>query len=113
MHPDGHPFLQAQTGHEVRDVITLLADPDRRSAIGHASRQWVLDHHDRSVVARKVRVDARGTGAGGTDTGGMIPGCPVVNYSRRLNWSFCLCSGSPTSIVGRAVRSQVNAIVLR
>ena len=53
MHPDGHPFLQAQTAREVRDVITLLADPDRRAAIGHASRQWVLEHHDRNVVARR------------------------------------------------------------
>jgi glycosyltransferase involved in cell wall biosynthesis len=53
MHPDGHPFLQAQTAQEVREVITLLTDPDRRAAIGHASRQWVLEHHDRSVVARR------------------------------------------------------------
>ncbi len=53
MHPDGHPFLQAQTAHEVRDVITLLTDPDRRAAIGHASREWVLEYHDRSVVARR------------------------------------------------------------
>jgi hypothetical protein len=48
-----------------------------------------------------------------TDTGGMIPGCTVVNCSSRLNWSFCLGSGRPTNIVGRAVKSQVNAIVLR
>ena len=53
MHPDGHPFLQAQPAQEVRDVITLLTAPDRRAAIGHASRQWVLEHHDRSVVARR------------------------------------------------------------
>ena len=53
MHPDGHPFLQAQTAQDVRDVITMLTDPDRRAAIGRASREWVLEHHDRSVVARR------------------------------------------------------------
>jgi len=34
-------------------VITMLTDPDRRAAIGRASREWVLEHHDRSVVARR------------------------------------------------------------
>jgi glycosyltransferase involved in cell wall biosynthesis len=53
MHPDGHPFLQARTAQDVRDVITMLTDPDRRAAIGRASREWVLEHHDRSVVARR------------------------------------------------------------
>ena len=53
MHPDGHPFLQAQTVKEVCDVIALLTDTDRREAIGDASRQWVLEHHDRRVVARR------------------------------------------------------------
>jgi glycosyltransferase involved in cell wall biosynthesis len=53
MYPDGHPFLQAQTVKEVCDVIALLTDTDRREAIGDASRQWVLEHHDRRVVARR------------------------------------------------------------
>ena len=53
MYPDGHPFLQARTAQDVRDVITMLTDPDRRAAIGRASREWVLEHHDRSVVARR------------------------------------------------------------
>ncbi len=53
MYPDGHPFLQAHTAEEVRETITLLSDTDRRTAIGNASRQWVLEHHDRTVVARR------------------------------------------------------------
>ncbi len=53
MYPDGHPFLQARTAQDVRDVITMLTDPDRRAVIGSASREWVLEHHDRSVVARR------------------------------------------------------------
>ena len=31
MYPAGHPFLQATTAEEVRDVITMLIDPDQRS----------------------------------------------------------------------------------
>jgi glycosyltransferase involved in cell wall biosynthesis len=63
MHPNGHPFLQAQTADEVCDTIKMLTDPEHRESIGRASRAWVLKHHDHSVVARKcesmlsVRVD--------------------------------------------------------
>ncbi len=53
MYPDGHPFLQAKTAEEICDLITMLADPGRRAPIGQASREWVLKHHDRGVVARK------------------------------------------------------------
>jgi glycosyltransferase involved in cell wall biosynthesis len=53
MHPDGHPFLQAQTADEVCDAIKMLTDHGHRESIGRASRAWVLKHHDRGVVARK------------------------------------------------------------
>ena len=56
MYPDGHPFLQAKTAEEICDLITMLADPGRRAPIGQASREWVLKHHDRGVVARKCEL---------------------------------------------------------
>ena len=56
MYPDGYPFLQAKTAEEICDLITMLADPGRRAAIGQASREWVLKHHDRGVVASKCEL---------------------------------------------------------
>ena len=53
MYPNGHPFLQAETEEEICRTIAELSDSDRRVAIGHASRHWVLENHDRGVVARK------------------------------------------------------------
>ena len=52
MYPDGHPFLQAATSGEVARAIQIVGDADRRRQIGESSREWVLRHHDRSVVAR-------------------------------------------------------------
>ena len=52
-YPDGHPFVQTADEDQVCEAITALADPDRREVIGRASREWVLEHHDRSVVARR------------------------------------------------------------
>jgi glycosyltransferase involved in cell wall biosynthesis len=52
-YPDGHPFLQTSDGDQVCEVICMLTDPESRTTIGDASREWVLAHHDRSVVARK------------------------------------------------------------
>jgi glycosyltransferase involved in cell wall biosynthesis len=52
-YPDGHPFLQTQDDDQVCEAITMLTDPGTRIEIGTASREWVLAHHDRGVVARK------------------------------------------------------------
>ncbi len=52
-YPGGHPFVQTADEDQVCGAVTALADPDRREAIGRASREWVLEHHDRSVVARR------------------------------------------------------------
>ena len=52
-YPDGHPFVQTADEDQVCEAITAFADPDRREVIGRASREWVLEHHDRSVVARR------------------------------------------------------------
>lgn len=57
MHPGGHPFLQASDDEEVRNVIVDLLDPDRRARIGEMSRQWILRHHDRSVVGRRAEAN--------------------------------------------------------
>jgi len=62
MHPDGHPFLQAQTAEEVCDVIAMLADHELRASVGHASREWVVEHHDRRVVARSCESILAGLG---------------------------------------------------
>ena len=51
LYPDGHPLLQAESVDEVCDVIVSIADQGLRTSIGRASRQWVLDHHERSMVA--------------------------------------------------------------
>ncbi len=53
IYPDGHPYLQAHTEEDVRDAISLLTDYERRASIGDAGRRWVLDNHDRDVVARR------------------------------------------------------------
>lgn len=53
MYPDGNPHVQAADAEEVCDAIMMLTDPGRRLSIGSASRQWALDHHDLSVVARR------------------------------------------------------------
>ena len=52
-YPGGHPFVQTADEDQVCEAVTALADPDRREAIGRASREWILEHHDRSVVARR------------------------------------------------------------
>ena len=53
LYPDGHPLLQAESVDEVCDVIVSIADQGLRTSIGRASRQWVLDHHERSMVAQR------------------------------------------------------------
>jgi len=53
MYPGGHPFLQAQTRSEVCDLIVLLSESERRETLGKASQKWVVDNHDRGVVARR------------------------------------------------------------
>lgn len=53
LYPNGHPFLQAHDVGGVREVIGLLADPEKRSSIGYESHQWMLKHHDRQAVARR------------------------------------------------------------
>ena len=39
--------------YQVCEAIAMLTDPGTRIEIGTASREWVLAHHDRGVVARK------------------------------------------------------------
>ena len=56
MYPDGHPFLQASSAAEVAEAIRMIGDVDHRRRLVVASRQWVLRHHDRSVVARWAEV---------------------------------------------------------
>jgi glycosyltransferase involved in cell wall biosynthesis len=53
LYPGGHPFLQAQSAEEVCNAIMELTDHELRTSIGRASRQWVMDHHERSLVARR------------------------------------------------------------
>ncbi len=55
-YPGGHPFVQAADEDQVCEAITILADADRRAEIGHASRRWILEHHARTVVARKCEM---------------------------------------------------------
>ena len=59
LYPDGHPFLQAGSVDEVCDVITSLTDRGLRTSVGRASRQWVLDHHERSMVAQRCEAMLR------------------------------------------------------
>ena len=61
-YPDGHPFLHAQDDDQVCEAITMLTDPGTRKEIGTASREWVLAHHDRGVVARKCESMLRALG---------------------------------------------------
>ena len=53
VYPAGHPFLQAESAEGVCEVITMLTNHELRESIGRTSRRWVLDYHDRSVVARR------------------------------------------------------------
>jgi len=53
MYPAGHPFLQTESAEEVCNAITMLTNPDLRASIGRESRQWVVDHHERSRVAKR------------------------------------------------------------
>ena len=52
-YPDGHPFVQVADADQICAAILELSDPDHRLEIGQASREWVMDHHDRSVAARR------------------------------------------------------------
>ena len=71
MYPAGHPLIQAANAQEVCEAIMTLADPERRRSIGRLSRQWVLEHHDRSVVARRSEsmLAARGVPGRGKSDG--------------------------------------------
>ncbi|MBU09144.1 MAG: hypothetical protein CME13_14395 [Gemmatimonadetes bacterium] len=51
LYPDGHPFVQASSHREVADALVRLSDPQVRDVIGEASRDWIMRHHDRAVVA--------------------------------------------------------------
>ncbi len=62
MYPEGHPFIQAADEESVCEAIVRLVDQGYRSRIGHESRQWVLDHHDRRVVAKKCESMLAGLG---------------------------------------------------
>jgi glycosyltransferase involved in cell wall biosynthesis len=62
LYPDGYPFLQASDAEQVAEVIVDLVDPGRRREVGEASREWVLRHHDRSVVARRTESALAGLG---------------------------------------------------
>jgi|TARA_B100000749_G_C18176072_1_gene361871 glycosyltransferase involved in cell wall biosynthesis len=53
LYPGGHPFLQAQSAEDICNVIMELTDQELRMSIGRASRQWVMDHHERNLVARR------------------------------------------------------------
>ncbi|MDG2426895.1 MAG: glycosyltransferase [Acidimicrobiales bacterium] len=52
-YPDGHPFVQTEDAEQICAVLLQLADRDLRDEIGRASREWVLQHHERGVVARR------------------------------------------------------------
>ena len=52
-YPDGHPFVQVADADQICAAILELGDPERRLEIGQASREWVMVHHDRRVVARR------------------------------------------------------------
>ena len=62
MYPDGHPFLQASDAEQVANVIAGLAGSDRLVEIGDQSRDWVVRHHGRSVVARHAELALGGLG---------------------------------------------------
>ena len=63
-YPGGHPFVQTADADQICEAIAMLVDSDRRAAIGHASREWVLEHHDRSVVARRCETMLAALGMG-------------------------------------------------
>jgi hypothetical protein len=52
-YPDGHPFVRVADADQICAAILELGDPERRLEIGQASREWVMVHHDRRVVARR------------------------------------------------------------
>ena len=52
-YPDGWPFVEVEDEKAVCDAIAMLADSEKRMSIGSASRQWILEHHDRDVVTRR------------------------------------------------------------
>ena len=55
------PLIAASTAEEIAAAISgLLADPERRRAIGAASRRWVLTHHSKAIV-RSTMERAMGT----------------------------------------------------
>ena len=62
MYPEGHPFIQAADEESVCEAIVGLVDRGYRSRIGRESRQWVLDHHDRRVVAKRCESMLAGLG---------------------------------------------------
>ena len=53
MYPEGHPYVQAGDEEEICEAIDMLTDPIKRRSIGNSSREWILNNHDRSVVARQ------------------------------------------------------------
>ena len=59
LYPSGHPFLQAESVEEVCKVIVALTDSELRASIGQTSRQWILDHHERSMVAQRCEAMLR------------------------------------------------------
>ena len=49
------PVVNARSGQEIAAaVIALLDDPERAEEIGARSREWILRHHDRRVVAARL-----------------------------------------------------------
>jgi glycosyltransferase involved in cell wall biosynthesis len=54
LYPDGHPFVQAADEDAVSESLVHLSDPEVRAQVGHESRLWVLEHHDRRVVAARA-----------------------------------------------------------
>ncbi|MBJ31402.1 MAG: hypothetical protein CL466_08305 [Acidimicrobiaceae bacterium] len=52
-YPGGHPFVQGSDAESIRTALLDLADRDHREAVGRASRDWVMEHHDRGVVAER------------------------------------------------------------
>ena len=56
LYPDGHPFVQAADEDAVSESLVHLSDPEVRAQVGQESRRWVLEHHDRRVVAARAEV---------------------------------------------------------
>ena len=62
LYPEGHPLVQAGNEREVCDAILWLANSEVRRSVGESSRQWVLNHHDRGLVARRCALMLAGLG---------------------------------------------------